>query len=103
MTLEGGNIGFRPFLRNDPFNASLLPPFQTSRIQMELLSPERLREMTFLRSKKGGLPGSEGKSSSIYRHQENDTSLAGKNIGEEKGLRKAANKRERPSSNHSAP
>jgi len=37
---------------------------------MELLSPERLREMTFLRSKKGGLPGSEGESSSIYRHQE---------------------------------
>jgi len=113
MTLEGGNIGFRPFLRNDPLNASLLPPFQTSRIQMELLSPERLREMTFLRSKKGGLPGSEGKemtflrskkgglpgsegeSSSIYRHQENDTSLAGKNIGKKKGLRKAANKRER--------
>ena len=25
-TLEGGNIGFRPFLRNDPLNASLLPP-----------------------------------------------------------------------------
>ncbi|RLE08492.1 hypothetical protein DRJ00_06190, partial [Candidatus Aerophobetes bacterium] len=49
---------------------SLLPPFQTSRIQMELLSPERLREMTFLRSKKGGLPGSEGESSSIYRHRE---------------------------------
>jgi len=45
-------------------------PFQTSRIQMELLSPERLREMTFLQSKKGGLPGSEGESSSIYRHQE---------------------------------
>jgi len=45
------------------------PPFQTSRIQMELLSPERLREMTFLRSKKGGLPGSEGESSSIYRLQ----------------------------------
>jgi len=37
---------------------------------MELLSPERLREMTFLQSKKGGLPGSEGESSSIYRHQE---------------------------------
>jgi len=76
MTLEGGNIGFRPFLRNDPLNASLLPPFQTSRIQMELLSPERLREMTFLRSKKGGLPGSEG-----------GHLLSRKNYREEKGLK----------------
>jgi len=72
MTLEGVIPKEWAEAYVSPLNASLLPPFQISRM-MELLSPERLREMTFLRSKKGGLPGSEGESSSIYRHQENDT------------------------------
>jgi len=43
-TLEGGNIGFRPFLRNDPLNASLLPLYrhlrgETSPLNASLLPP----------------------------------------------------------------